>query len=257
MTEADLKKIDFSQIRALPMAYAHNALPNPNQFWDAFLQGYTFLEADIHLVNNQLIVSHELPTLATLENTLEKLYLDPLFDLFQQHHQSILPQFKTPIQLMIDIKTDGRTTYQQLLKTLIPYQSMLTNWQGEQRKNGAVTIMISGNRPMEEISKEHHRIVCVDGRLKDIGKGFSNELMPMISDRFTKVCWRQLIGWNYSKREIRLLNTLVQKVHNEGKEIRFWRTPEDEKTWQILKDAGVDWIGTDKIDRLAHFLNNQ
>lgn len=254
MTKSEINTFDFSKIKVLSKGYAHNALPNPNQFWDAFLAGYTFLEADVHLVDNQLIVSHDPPTLKEQEHTLEKVYLDPLFALFQKHQRHSLPQFQSPFQLMIDIKTDAKATYLQLLKILKPYHEMFTQWEGDEQKDGVVTVIVSGKKPLEMIAKETNRLVCVDGRLKDLGKGYSSQLMPIISDRFTKICWWQLVGLNYSKREIRLLRQCVQQVHAEGKQIRFWRTPENERTWQLLMEVGVDWIGTDKNLQLANFL---
>ena len=50
------------------------------------------------------------------------------------------------------------------------------------------------------------------------------------------------------------LRGIVEKVHAQGRRVRFWATPEDPTVWAELVAAEVDHIGTDELDRLRTFL---
>jgi len=49
------------------------------------------------------------------------------------------------------------------------------------------------------------------------------------------------------------LKNIVKNVHNEGKQLRFWGSPDNEKTWQILYLSGIDLINTDKIEKFYDY----
>src|SRR4051794_35634110 len=61
----------------LKNAHAHNDYEHPRPLFDALDQGFTSVEADIFLVNGQLLVGHTAVDLKP-GRTLEALYLDPL-----------------------------------------------------------------------------------------------------------------------------------------------------------------------------------
>src|SRR5262245_45294116 len=61
----------------LPQAHAHNDYEHKRPLLDALDNGFCSVEADIFLVNGELLVGHTSKDLRP-ERTLEKLYLDPL-----------------------------------------------------------------------------------------------------------------------------------------------------------------------------------
>jgi hypothetical protein len=256
-SEKKLIHAELAQFPPLPNAFAHNDYWHPNPFWDALRKGFTFLEADVHLVNGQLLVAHTYPWITTDKKSLKELYLTPLYELFKANNGSILPLHCQPFRLMIDIKSNAEKTYQQLKKELKEFEEMLCSWQGTAANTGAVLIILSGNRPIKTIAAEKERFVCIDGRLNDLHKGYDPSLMPIISDRFSKICRRQLFGLNYSKGELKRIKYFTDAAHAEGKEIRFWRIPETTTTWKVLLNAKVDWINTDEIDAFSAFQREQ
>jgi len=46
------------------------------------------------------------------------------------------------------------------------------------------------------------------------------------------------------------IRNVVVKVHEAGKQLRFWNTPDTEIMWRTLEDLQVDFIG---VDDLQHF----
>jgi alkaline phosphatase len=43
-------------------------------------------------------------------------------------------------------------------------------------------------------------------------------------------------------------------MHGEGRQLRFWGTPDEPAMWKELQAGGVDLIGTDDLDALRTFL---
>ena len=64
-------------VSPLPRAHAHNDYQHTRPLLDALNQGFCSVEADIYLVEGQLLVGHDRDELST-ERTLQSLYLEPL-----------------------------------------------------------------------------------------------------------------------------------------------------------------------------------
>ena len=47
---------------------------------------------------------------------------------------------------------------------------------------------------------------------------------------------------------------LIKKVHSERKMIRFWGSPDNIKSWELLYLNGVDLINTDKVAELYNYI---
>ncbi len=77
--------------------------------------------------------------------------------------------------------------------------------------------------------------------------------MPLISYNYT-----HLVKWNgmgeMPAAERETLQTLAARAHAQGKKLRLWATPEDERVWQALREVGVDYLNTDQLERLRRFL---
>ena len=230
-------------------AHAHNDYEHTKPLKEALQNGFTSVEADVHLREGKLLVAHNQP-LPTSKN-LETLYLFPLDSILKVNGGRIYPGYDKPFYLMIDCKTEAVTTYQAIRKVLTEYPALLCSL-----GNCSVTIFLSGNRPVSLMLKESDPGIALDGRPEDLGKGFSPERMPVISDHYNN--WSK---WNGKSKpgenELQGIKDLAQRVHAEGKKLRLWAIPDNELTWEALLAAGVDLINTDQLEALNHFLTKK
>lgn len=237
----------------LPNGHAHNDYEQSRPLWDALDHGFTSVEADVYGQHDTLYVAHNRPAFWNTDRTLENLYLRPLADRIRQNGGTVYPNYKGPVYLMIDFKTGADSTYRALEKLLQRYRSLLTTCRGNRCQPGAVTVFISGNRPIETLKKAKQRLASLDGRPADLGKGFSPELMPIVSDAYgNHLNWRG--QGPIPDDQFRKLTQLVQRVHAEGKKLRLWACPEDPAVWAKLREAGADFLSTDQLELVRDFL---
>jgi hypothetical protein len=245
------------EVTPRPRAHAHNDYYHKRPLLDALSHGFCSVEADIYLVDGKLLVAHSRLELNP-DKTLEKLYLDPLLKRVRTHSKvgskkpSVYPG-GLPFTLLIDFKTNGAEIYARLQEILPHYREMLTRVENGTLSDGAVTIVISGDRPREQIASSTIRYVGIDGRLGDLSSNQPAHLLPLISDRWTShFRWR---GTGPMPAEEKLkLQAIVKQAHDRGRRVRFWATPEKPALWQELYDAGVDLINTDKLAELEKYL---
>jgi hypothetical protein len=235
----------------VPRTHAHNDYEHSRPLWDALEQGFCSVEADIYLVNGELLVAHDLKNVQP-KRTLQKLYLDPLRELAKKNHGTIYPG-GAKIILLIDIKTEAEPSYAALKPVLRRYERMLTRFRAGKIATNAVTVVLSGNRPREMLLAEDDRLAAYDGRLADLGKGLSINFMPLVSDSFAEQFPSAKTG-TVSEMDRGKFQRAINEAHQEGKAIRFWATKDDLNTWKMLRDAGADLINTDDLAGLAAFL---
>lgn len=85
------------------------------------------VEADIYLVGDQLLVAHD-PVDLDPSRTLESLYLEPLLARIRANQGSVYRGYRTPLKLLIDIKTEGASTYLELDRHLRRYRQIFTTY---------------------------------------------------------------------------------------------------------------------------------
>ncbi|MFE5113762.1 phosphatidylinositol-specific phospholipase C/glycerophosphodiester phosphodiesterase family protein [Streptomyces sp. NPDC056663] len=245
-------------LRPLRQAHAHNDYLHPHPLHDALSHGFTSVEADIFLVDGELLVAHEATDLDPTR-TLASLYLDPLLARVRANHGTVYAGYREPVQLLIDIKTDGAAAYLELDRQLRRYRRMLTSYHDGRVRAGAVTPVISGDRaariPMEG---QRTRLAFYDGRLDDLGTAATASFIPLISSN-----WTESFGWlgtgPFPAAERDRLRDLVGAAHRGGQRVRFWATPdvagpERDAVWTELLAAGVDHLNTDDLAGLELFL---
>ncbi|NOT75105.1 MAG: hypothetical protein HOP08_09275 [Cyclobacteriaceae bacterium] len=242
--------ISFSQeIHPHVNAHSHNDYENPQPLIHAYNKGFMSVEADVHLVNGRLRVSHNAPD--SKARLLSELYLRPL-DSIAAIQRSTNPKYGS-FFLMIDIKTEAEVTYRTLDQLLRGY-NLLTCLNADH--NCPVVIFLSGNRPVDLIIKDPNSRIALDGRPSDLGKNYPTHKMPVISDNFNN--WS---SWNGKSKPadgaLDRIKDLAKRVHAEGKKLRLWAIPDNELAWQTLLDTGVDLINTDHIDELDKFLTEK
>lgn len=241
-------------VRPLPQAHAHNDYRHPRPLLDALDHGFCSIEADVYLVDGDLLVGHDRDELKA-GRTLEALYLAPLRERVERNGGTVYPKGPTVI-LLIDVKDDAEATYAALHQLLSKYEGMLTTVRGERFEQKAVTAVISGNRAEETIRKQEVRFAAIDGRPADLEKGEPSHVMPLVSAN-----WTNLFAWRgdgpMPEAERTKLRDYVTKAHDRSRLVRFWATPESEEVWNELLAAKVDLIGTDDLDRLRDVLTSR
>lgn len=253
---AAVQALDRSGGRPLSRAHAHNDYDHPRPLFDALEHRFGSIEADVHLVDGALLVGHD-PGDLDAARTLESLYLDPLRTLVKIHHGAVYQRWPTSVQLLIDLKTDGATTYPELGRHLQRYQQILTTYRHGNVHPGPVTAVVSGNRgaraPIEARQVRH---AFYDGRLSDLGTSAS--FIPLISEDWTATFTWQGVG-PFPAKERDRLRKIVSTAHAHRQRVRFWATPDDagpdrEAVWRELYDAGADLFNTDDLASLQAFL---
>ncbi|GAA4722694.1 Glycerophosphoryl diester phosphodiesterase family protein [Promicromonospora umidemergens] len=241
-------------------AHAHNDYEHDRPLHDALSHGFTSVEADVWLVDGELLVAHDLVDVDPAR-TLESLYLDPLRDLARGRGRSVYPGWDGSLQLLIDIKSDGESTYAEIHEALAEHRAIMSRAVHGRVHDGPVTAVISGNRPLETMRSQAVRYAFYDGRSGDLGSGLPASLMPLVSDNWTKLFTWQGDG-EMPAAERERLHAFVNQAHAAGHRVRFWATPDQpgaarEAMWTELADAGVDHINTDDLPALDGFLTNR
>ncbi len=230
-------------------AHSHNDYEQLHPLTDALQNGFNSVEADVHLQNGSLLVSHNHPGKDAL--SLDKLYLQPL-DSLLKNSKTIYDGSAIPFYLMIDVKTEAEATYKAIRQAVKNYPSLLCVSPG----SCPVKIFLSGNRAIDTMIKDGYSGIGLDGRPDDVGKNYSVEMMPVISDHYKN--WSNWNGKSAPTTEdLQRISDLAKRIHAEGKKFRLWAIPDNETTWAALLNAGVDFINTDRLKELNDFLSKR
>lgn len=238
-----------SQLINVIPGHAHNDYAVNQPLMDALAHGFMSVEADIHLIDGELYVAHDHPD-TTTTGTLRQLYLNPLQRIITENKGKLYPGYQGPFFLLIDFKTSAPETWHVLKEQLAAYKKILS----APNYAGPVTILISGNRPIEQMNKKEDRLASIDGRPAELTQGYDSSFMPVVSENFNKVAQWDGKG-KISTEAFKSIKTLADQTHAEGKLLRLWAIPDQPKAWRVLFKAGVDLINTDKVEAFRHFYN--
>jgi hypothetical protein len=247
----------FAQTAASPkplvQAHAHNDYAHARPLLDALDHGFCSVEADIHLVDGQILVAHDREQTKP-DRTLQALYLDPLRERVRKNGGRVIPN--GPEQtLLIDLKSDWRTLYPALRAVVTNYADMLTTFRDGKKQTNAVLLLLTGNHSPDMFASEAVRYAALDGELNDLDSDASPNLVPWISTP-----WGKTFKWRgegtIPAEELARLKEMVTKAHQRGRRIRFWGAPDKPVFWSTMRTAGVDLINTDNLSGLETFLRD-
>jgi hypothetical protein len=240
-------------------AHAHNDYNHRRPLLDALDCKFKSIEADVFSVGDSLFVAHDFDKIKP-GRTLRELYLNPLKDIVAKNNGSVYGDSEELI-LLVDIKNDGLTTYKLLHQILEGYKEILTSYHSGTKKPGAVTVIVSGNRPKEYMLKQENRYAGYDGRIPDLESGMDASFMPLVSDN-----WNKYFKWK-GKGEMPVaekdkLHQFAKMARQNGYLLRFWANPdrpgpERIAVWNELKNAHVNLIGTDDLKGLQSMFLKQ
>jgi len=247
-----------SQAEPLQQAHAHNDYEHQHPLQDALDHGFASVEADVWLVDGQLLVAHDRDQVVP-GRTLESLYLSPLEARRKMDGGTEYPGWHGNFQLLIDVKSDAGPTWAAIDEVLREHPGLMTTFTADSTDRGAVTAVISGNRDRAAMLAEPTRYAGYDGRLSDLSSGTPASFMPLVSDN-----WTNTFTWDGSgpmpAAEEQRLRDIVARAHQQGYRLRFWATPdqagpERDRVWSKLVEVGVDQINTDDLAGLERFLD--
>jgi glycerophosphoryl diester phosphodiesterase len=240
-----------SAVSPLPQAHSHNDYAHTLPLFEALEQGFCSVEADVFVVDGQLLVAHDRWAVRP-ERTLQALYLEPLRERVRAGGGRVWPGIPT-FHLLIDLKTPAETTYNALRPVLLQYTNLLTCFRGETTETNAVTVVLSGNEPRAQLLAEPARWAALDGRQSDLGGRPSRHFIPWISES-----WPVHFKWSGQGEmppdEQTRLREWVARAHADGRQVRFWGENNAPGIWREQSLAGVDLINADKLAELRQFL---
>jgi len=226
--------------------FAHNDYVHPIPFFSSYFEQVGFIEADIFLQKNNLMVAHTISEIDE-DKTLEELYLKPLQKKIIQNKGFVYPSHEKSLTLMIDLKTEGVPTLNILIKKLKKYPQLISC--------PTLSIVISGSVPDPSQWKNYPSFIYFDGRP---GISYSKEQLDRI--QLISTNFKDHTQWNGKgvliKTDREKITTLIQEVHTKGKRIRFWGAPDFDNAWMIFMGLKVDILGTDHVASLATYLKN-
>lgn len=226
-------------------AHSHNDYERKRAFMDAYEQQFGSVEADIFLINDTLFVAHNQSDIKS-DRTLTKLYLEPIITETGKNNGRIYPNPDQPLQLLIDLKTSGEETLAALVKVLEPHQNLLA-------PVGTVKVVVSGNVPDPTLFDKYPPFIYFDGRPENTYTPAQLAHIGLISQAFQKYS-----RWNgegpLPEKEKKALLKVINQVHDQGKKVRIWATPDNINSWKTMMTLGVDYLNTDKVRELGDYL---
>ena len=223
-----------------PRIHSHNDYMQNIPFWNAYGNGLNSIEVDIFLEKDTLYATHDQRDIKE-SHTIESLYLQPL-----QNAMALNIDGPKKLQLLVDIKSETRTTLKKLVTILKKYPTIIQN------KN--ITIVVSGNMPPPAEFVSYPDYIQFDYQNLI---GLKNDAIwakvALISLNF-----RKFSQWNgmgrMTKKDSTVVAQTIQKAHSFGKPFRFWATPDSKTSWKAFTEMGVDFINTDMPFACASYL---
>jgi hypothetical protein len=262
----------------IPKAFhSHNDYWRPIPFYSALSVGGISVEADVWLYNGVLHVGHEESAL-TNARTFDSLYIQPILSVLQRENpnSSFLTEGPThngvydtdsgqTLYLYVDVKTDGEKTFPYVVKALEPLRAggWLTTYNGTGVTPGAVTVIGTGNTPLDQIQGVKHRDYFYDAPLPYLDTTFAN----ITSDVSLTANWDfadvfgEVRNQTFNATQQQTLEEQVATAHGKGIAVRYWDQPgwpvgTRNAIWRILWDAGVDLLNVDDLEGAADFWEN-
>ncbi len=238
-------------VTPLPLAHSHNDYQHKRPLFDALDHGFCSVEADVFLVDGKLLVGH-FELFLSSKRTLQNLYLDPLRERVRKNGGRVYPG-GPEFTLLIEIKSEPKATYAALRKLLAEYDDILTVVEKGKATRKAVTVVITGQIPRDEIKADSPRYASIDGSARDLQSDSPADLIPWVSLRWTNYFkWRG--EGEMPAEEKAKLRELAGKAGKVGRRLRFWDAPDMPAVWREMLDAKVGVIGADDLEGLRKVL---
>lgn len=254
--------------------HSHNDYWRPIPFYSALSVGAISVEADVWLYNGTLHIGHEVSAL-TAARTFDSLYIQPILSVLRRQNPNSTYVTGGPtkngvydtsggqtLYLFVDVKTDGATTFPYVVRALEPLRraGYLTTYSGTTVTTGPVTVVGTGNTPLNQVQGVAPRDYFFDAPLPTLGTSFSNitaAVSPIASTDFA-VQFGNVRNQTFNASQQALLESQIATAHAKGIAVRYWDQPgwpvgTRNAIWRQLWDAGVDLLNVDDLEGAADF----
>lgn len=260
----------------IPKAFhSHNDYWRPVPFYSALSVGAISIEADVWLYNGTLHVGHEQSAL-TSARTFDSLYIQPILSVLEKQNPNSSFVTTNPtkngvfdtssgqtLYLFVDLKTDGPTTFPYVVEALQPLRDAgyLTTFNGSSVATGPVTVIGTGNTPLDQVQGVSPRDYFYDAPIPTLATTFSNitsDVSPIASTDFAVQFPDVLSNDGLTDEQLVLLKEQVDVAHGKGIKVRYWDLPgwpigTRNAVWRSLWDNGVDLLNVDDLEGVANF----
>ncbi|KAI0830693.1 hypothetical protein BC628DRAFT_1312720 [Trametes gibbosa] len=266
----------FTQGIMPKMIHSHNDYWRDVPLLTALSLGVASVEADVSLINGTLFVGHEAAAL-TPDRTLDSLYIQPLLQILKKQNPrdaftvgstTLNGVFdtasSTPLQLLIDIKTDGVEALPFILKAFQPLREggYLTTFANDTLTYSAVTVIGTGNSPLEQVKALSPRDYFFDAPLTQLTNATLNTTWGPTLSPIASTDYETAVGWDgiapITDDQKANITKFVLDAHALGIRARFWDTPAwpvyaRENIWRALLEGGADWLNADDLEAASSF----
>lgn len=288
-------------------SFLHNVLPVPchshNDYWRrtplyaALGSGCISVEADVWLFDDDLFVGHSVKSLNSV-STLRSVYLDPLYRILEAANaesviggvatdglQGVFAAYPTQtLVLLVDFKTEGPETYLKLHEQLqgLRDAGWLTHWNGTDRVERPLTVVISGYAPFDMIAHANttYRDIFFDAPLTSLEADGDPATVDLSSDDSAASLSRwdpSMLRYKYNPsnswyassnarnvdhsisswfavtpEQIEELRQHIRQAEVRGLRSRYWGTPRwprslRDEIWQVLLQQGASVLNVDDL----------
>lgn len=215
--------------------FSHNDYLQQVPFYEAYLAGVGYVEADVFLQRGSLVVAHAEAEISQ-DRTLETLYLRPLATQMQRNKGFVFADTSRHLTLMIDIKSESASTLKALVALLARYKELTTS--------KSLRIVISGNMPEPKAFSQYPSFVYFDGRPATTYDAAQSARLALISDSFARYS-----KWNgrgdMAADDIAKIEQVRDAAHAQGKRLRLWGSPDNANAWATFIRLNIDVINSD------------
>jgi hypothetical protein len=153
-----------------------------------------------------------------------------------------------------------RSTLPAILQALKPLRDagyLTTYYSNGTLVPSAITVIGTGNTPLNLVKVLDPRDYFFDGPLADLTGDFEPTLSPIASTDYEVA-----VGWNgfgtIPDDKLAKLKQLVNDAHALGIQARFWDTPgwpvsARNNVWKVLLENGADWLNADDVKAASEF----
>ena len=226
---------------------------------------------------NKTQIGHEQSAL-TSARTFSSLYIQPLLSILQRQnpnstfltsgptHNGVYDTLGTQtLYLFVDLKTAGATTFAYVVRALEPLRAggWLTTFNGTTVTPGAITVIGTGNTPLNQVQGISPRDYFFDAPIPTLNSTFSNitaSVSPIASADFAAV-FGNVRNETLNSTQLATLRAQVGVAHAKGIAVRYWDQPgwpigTRNGIWRQLWNEGVDLLNVDDLEGAANFWEN-
>ena len=232
------------------LIHSHNDYAQKRPFWGAYEAGADSIEADVFLVNGDLLVAHSRKELKK-ENTLRRLYLEPLREVMRKNGGRAYSDGK-PLQLLIDLK-NGKPALDRLVE-MVEKEGYRECFDIVKNPSAARLTATGDHSGIADFFAYPDYVFFDVPPIKKLADG-QYKRVPLISHyarAYTK--WRSGEMPEADKAKIR---AAVREAHAKGCKFRLWGYPDNPEAWRLAGELGLDYINTDRPAAASAFQRNR